>query len=247
MKYNLDVLKEDICAYVLKKYPEEAVLGIKNQNIIYYENIHENPVEHFRIDPIKFNQNIPDILIHSHTSNQLSLKYRSNVDPRTPSLKDMQTQDSLQIPFGILSSDGENCSDIVVFPDNDHPLIGRPYIHGVYDCYTIIQSFYWQKFGIELMSVPREYMWWNDGGVNLYDKYYQSAGFFEVSEDELRYGDMILISISSTENNHGAVYIGDNKILQHMDKRLSQEYSFSRWRNSMTKFLRHKEVKNHAT
>lgn len=240
---NLKIINEE----ALRQYPHEAVIGIKDEECIIYDNIHHDPENNFKVDTITFYSNVPDILIHSHTNNNHAPRNVSGyIDPRTPSKLDMITQDNLQIPFGIVGCDGENVSEPIFFPDFDEELYGRTYIHGVYDCYTIIQSFYKQKLNIELMSVAREYLWW-DGGESLYDKYYSDAGFYEVSEEDIQYGDMILIKLSCAENNHGCVYLGDNKILQHMNGRTSQEYSFSKWRSCMTKFLRHKDMdKNNA-
>ena len=44
------------------------------------------------------------------------------------------------------------------------PLLGRPFVHGVHDCYSLIRDHYAWELGIELPDFPRAERWWEQGG-----------------------------------------------------------------------------------
>lgn len=45
--------------------------------------------------------------------------------------------------------------------------IGRKFVHGSTDCYSLVRDFYKNEFGIELTDYARAEFWWNKG-QNLY-------------------------------------------------------------------------------
>lgn len=119
------------------------------------------------------------------------------------------------------------------------PLVGRQWCHGVHDCYSIIRDYYKDEFQIFIPDFDREYEWWLRGG-NLYLENFENAGFYEISFEELRPGDVLLMQIRSNVINHGAIYLGDDKILHHLNKRLSSREVFSgMYRKHTVKVLRH--------
>jgi proteasome lid subunit RPN8/RPN11 len=124
------------------------------------------------------------------------------------------------------------------------PLIGREWSHGVLDCYAIIRDWFQLERGITLPDFSRHDEWWLRG-ENLYMENFGSAGFTEVTRDRLQPGDVILMRIFSPVPNHGAVYLGDNQIIHHVQNRLScrEPYGIF-WRNRSTHFLRHEN--NHS-
>jgi len=98
------------------------------------------------------------------------------------------------------------------------PLIGRRFVHGVLDCYALIKDYYETILEIDIPDFDRENYWW-EKGQNLYVDNFQKAGFHRV--DDLREHDGIIIMSGSSTPNHAGVYIGDNKILHHVQHRLS--------------------------
>jgi cell wall-associated NlpC family hydrolase len=108
------------------------------------------------------------------------------------------------------------------------PLIGRPFVHGVHDCYSIIQDWYAQERFITLPDFERVDGWWETGETSLYLDNYIAAGF-EVTEDALlQEGDVLLMTIGRSRTvNHAAVYVGDGKILHHLYGELSRTETFS--------------------
>lgn len=99
-------------------------------------------------------------------------------------------------------------------PKGDDPIIGRPFVHGVWDCYGLIRDWYRQERGIELPNFERADGWWEQG-ENLYIDNYAAAGF--VAHDaELQPGDVILMQYQASVVNHAGVYIGDGMMLHHL-------------------------------
>lgn len=232
-----------INAETIKQYPKEAVIAITKGNAYPLDNIHSDPENHFRVDSVSFFKLNPIALVHSHP-----VKFGENpspdifmyYDPRTPSSADMSMQEQLNIPFGIISYDSETITDVLWFPDLDKELIGRDYVHGVWDCYSIIRAYYWQNYKVLLKDYPRSYDWWENGG-SLYTDNVEGSGFYEIKEQDLEEGDMIYMSITGGVESHGAIYTGDSKIIHHLAARLSCEDSYTRWRRKMTRFFRHKD------
>lgn len=103
------------------------------------------------------------------------------------------------------------------------PLIGRQFVHGVWDCYTLVRDYYSQELKITLPDYERQDGWW-EGDQELYLENFKSAGFKPVSTGspddlanfEFKVGDVVLMQIRSKRVNHAAVYIGDSKIIHHM-------------------------------
>lgn len=226
------------------RYPNEAVFVITSKGIaIELENTASDPIHDFEIDAEKFWSYEPKALVHSHTVLRGTPADLNNyVDARSPSGMDMQSQEAMGLPWGILAVDEDSVTDIVWFPDMDGEIIEQPYISGINDCYTLIQKYYWQNYQVKLKPMAYSPLWWKED-PNLYVDNYRDAGFYEVQERELEVGDMILIRIYGDVATHSALYIGDDKIMHHMANRLSTIENYSKWRSRMVTFLSHNKGK----
>lgn len=122
------------------------------------------------------------------------------------------------IDWWILGEDG----DIFHMPPTEGSvqIYGRKWVHGVQDCWTLVQDIYKTEFDIVLPNFPRIELWW-EKGFNLYEDNMGKAGFKPVNFMELQYGDMIVMCIGSHVANHGGVYVGGNKVAHHLTGRLS--------------------------
>lgn len=121
------------------------------------------------------------------------------------------------------------------------PLVGRQFSHGVLDCYTLIRDYYSRQLNIEIPDFDREFEWWERGG-NLYEENFEKAGFFEVKSGlkDLRPHDVLLFQIHSKVINHGAVYLGADVMLHHLNKRLSSREIFGgMYKKNCVKVVRH--------
>lgn len=96
---------------------------------------------------------------------------------------------------------------------------GRPFLHGLFDCYTLIRDYYKRNFGIYLpTNIQRNWEWWTQG-ENLYVENAKSFEFEEVTD--VKKHDVLIMKIGSPVPNHGAVYLGEGKILHHIAGRFS--------------------------
>jgi hypothetical protein len=96
---------------------------------------------------------------------------------------------------------------------------GRPFLHGLFDCYTLIRDYYKKEFNIFLpTNIQRNWEWWSQG-ENLYVENAKYFSFEEVSD--IKKHDVLIMKIGSPVPNHGAIYLGNNKILHHIAGRFS--------------------------
>jgi proteasome lid subunit RPN8/RPN11 len=121
------------------------------------------------------------------------------------------------------------------------PLIGREWCYGTLDCYALARDWYKQEWGLELSDYERHGEWWHKG-MNTFVENFGKEDFVSVGQDaEPQYGDALLMQIVSPVSNHVAIYIGDDLILQHLERRLSSRDLWSGYyRKNTTHILRHR-------
>jgi proteasome lid subunit RPN8/RPN11 len=122
------------------------------------------------------------------------------------------------------------------------PLIGREFAHGVLDCYTLLQDYYRRELGVELANFDREDDWWHKGQDLYSAANIEGQGFqlFKPDEVELQEGDLIFMQVRAPVENHAAIYIGNNMILQHLYGRPSGRTPYGGlWRAATRKVARY--------
>lgn len=121
-------------------------------------------------------------------------------------------------------------------------LVGRSFLLGVRDCYSIVRDFYFDNFGIELTDYARPKDWHSDI-ENIIRNVYEIDGFEMITDwkpKDLRPADIFCMSIGESEPNHLAIYVGDNKIIHHLYGRFSSDDPFRDFFRNTTGFvLRH--------
>jgi cell wall-associated NlpC family hydrolase len=104
---------------------------------------------------------------------------------------------------------------------------GRPFLHGLFDCYTLVRDYYKRNFNIFLpTNIQRDWEWWNKG-QNLYLENAKDYSFEEV--EDIKKHDILIMAVNSPVPNHAAIYLGEGKILHHMAGKFStiQDLKFS--------------------
>jgi cell wall-associated NlpC family hydrolase len=104
---------------------------------------------------------------------------------------------------------------------------GRPFLHGLFDCYTLVRDYYKRNFNIFLpTNIQRDWEWWNKG-QNLYLDNAKDYSFEEV--EDIQKHDVLIMAVNSPVPNHAAIYLGEGKILHHMAGKFStvQDLKFS--------------------
>jgi cell wall-associated NlpC family hydrolase len=108
-------------------------------------------------------------------------------------------------------------------------LLGRQWVWGITDCWSLVRDYYKQERGIELKDyertiTPEEFM-----KDPLFESYAWRTGFRELRPDEkLQTGDVLLMSILDSTLNHVAIFLGD-EVLHHLTDRLSCREPYSPW------------------
>jgi proteasome lid subunit RPN8/RPN11 len=130
-------------------------------------------------------------------------------------------------------------------PTCNAPYVGRPWVYGIYDCYSLFRDFYKREFGIELDDYERgEEFEWASPEWRMFEKNVKSQGFVEV-EAASQKGDMLLMQLQSSFPNHTGVLVkpSRNIFYHHLLDLFSEETVYvGYWAIHTNKVLRHKEL-----
>lgn len=224
-----EALREAVKQHAIEAFPAEACGFIMEEDYVRVENASADPENHFRVVASDFiTYKDARAFVHSHPeAGAFALRNRRpGFYPFCPSGADMQSQMATSMTFGIVVTDGEYAADPFFWGDFllDEPIYGRPFRHGVEDCYTIIRKWFWQEKGVKLPDFARDPDWWNTD-QNLYLNNFPGVGFRRLGNDEpLQAGDCGLIQLGTAAVkaiNHAFIYLGDGTICHHVPNRLS--------------------------
>lgn len=221
-------------------YPQEAVFLITPGECRPVKNIADDPTKTFRVDKRTMAAAVKRGLlavVHSHPD-----------FPDCPSEADMRGQLTTGVPWGIVATDGESATPIRWWGHDERaPLIGRGFVHGITDCYSLIRDYYAMELGIELPEFPRSWEWWRNG-QDLYREGFAQAGFRRIEQQEARPGDMWLAQLRSDVPSHGGIVLEHGLCLHHPSankpvdpERISRREPIGRWLPYITHWLRHEE------
>lgn len=238
-------------------FPEESCGFIVDGLYIALTNIARPAGEHVQND-----RDCPCVLCAFVVEDREYLKYAGRIQavvhshpngPAFPSASDMIHQDASGLAWIILTLDESRFGPVTVWGGDCpiEPLIGREFIHGISDCYSLIKDVFdlgrealaqqeidWPLAPISLPVAPRNDGWW-ELGDDLYQDNFGPAGFVEVSISDVKPGDVFLAKIRSQKLNHGGVLLNNNLILHHLPQRLSRREPAGIWARSAAKWIRY--------
>ncbi|MDE9492694.1 C40 family peptidase [Xenorhabdus bovienii] len=223
-----------IMAHAQSTYPDECcgliIQQHRRQHYLPCRNTALSPTEQFSIHPEDYaaaeDKGSIIAIVHSHP------------DATTqPSQLDIAQCDLSQIPWVIVSWPEGDIRTLMPI-EGIKPLIGRPFVHGIWDCYAIVRDWFRLERTIELPDFERTDSWWVRG-ENLYMKQYSAAGFV-ACRGELQTGDVIIMQVQANEPNHAAIYLGDSLMLHHLYGQLSKREPYhGYWQERTIITLRH--------
>jgi len=222
------------------KCPEETcgLIGVVKGKTKYVEceNIADKKEQHFIIKPSDYVKAEDSMeithIVHSHP----------NINPE-PSQADLVAIEKGVLPWLIVNP---RTSQHTITEPSGYiaPMVGREFSFGILDCYTIIKDHYESVLDIDMPDPIRTDKFW-ERGEDLYVDNFKDAGFVRVPFDsvhDLKVNDIILIMASSVIANHAAVYLGDGKILHHIQGRLSSIDMYGGyWLKHTWGIVRHKD------
>ncbi len=228
---------DDITSDAQERYPEESCGFVVDGKYVPKKNKADNPTKGFVIDGrtyVAAKKKGLQAVVHSHTRKQL----------KHPSEADMQQQIAMNVPWGVLWSDGDG--DILGpawWGDQleTQPFVGRPFIYGIYDCFSLVRDWYRVQHNIIFRDFARKADWWLLG-ENMYVDHFKECGFFQVSEQDLRPGDAFMSRFARGDTTqHAGIYLGGNQVLHHLISKSSRRDTLSSWAKYVTHWVRHKE------
>ena len=232
----IEPVLEDIKQYVYENADIEAcgLLSLERGRVRWNPcpNVADNPKHDFIIDPLDYKavSEKGDVVgvVHSHPG-----------ESPQPSVLDRAACDRLGIPWYIF---GENDEWIKLEPsENTYDLLGRPFVYGVYDCFTILKD-YFEAENINIYPYEYEWEFW-EKGKNLYLENFEKEGFKKVTDNSLQIGDLILMALNSDITNHAGIYVGRGKMLHHAPNRLSCRDNYNGiWKQITRMIVRHESM-----
>ena len=109
------------------------------------------------------------------------------------------------------------------------PLIGRHWVWGITDCWSLVRDWYKEKLGITLRdwdrpTTPEQFI-----KNPMFEKCAWRTGFRQLRpEEKLENGDLLFMSIMATGLNHVAIFL-DGDVLHHLADRISCKEPYNQW------------------
>ena len=198
---------------------------------IPFDNLSDEPDNCYEIDTQElYNRLInKDItcFIHSHINQN---NFRA-------SYADQIAQGESGIPYGIISLRNGSCTHCVFFGDGipTEPLLGRPFVYGVWDCLSLSRDYWLQEYNYELPDLPRSWCFWYKGEdmVDMFPK-----DIRQVPLKDIREGDFLMYRLQSNTINHLGVMGKGGKALHHFHNQLSNWFPIAHNRQHLVRAYR---------
>ena len=234
----IEPVLDEVQAYVYKQVDKEAcgLLAVRKGRVKFFPCVNkaENPKNDFVIDPYDYKAvaDEGDVIgvIHSHP----------NAVPE-PSPVDRAACNRLGIPWYIF---GWNDEWVKIEPQKESfDLIGRPFVFGVYDCYTIVKDYFATQDIHFRPDWDYEWEFW-EKGKNYYLERYAEEGFTKVLDGTLQLNDVFFMALNAKTTNHAGIYVGKGRMLHHAPHRLSCRDSYNGiWKQITRVVLRHENYR----
>jgi len=217
--------KEAALAHAKDQDPKECcglLLNIRGKERYHpCRNLSAQSDEYFILDPEDYikGSNLGEItaIIHSHPDT-----------PPVASQADKMSCEQTKLPWYIVNPKTETWGYYEPC-GYEAPLLGRPWVWAVTDCWSLVVDWYKKEKGIKLLDYERPTRIEDFTDDPVFERYLPSRGFRLLRPEEpLINGDVLAMSILGKGLNHVAIFI-DGDVLHHSADRLSCREPYSPW------------------
>ena len=168
-------------------------------------------------------------IVHSHPKTKAD-----------PSAADKVACEKSELPWHIVNPNTENWG--YCEPEGFKlPYVGREFVFGVVDCYTLVRDWYKQTRGIKLRDWQRPASSELFRQSPMFENCFADTGFVDTDSAEPEKGDLLFMRLDGCRGlNHVAVYIGEGKMLHQLQGRLSsRDYWDGYWQKVTGRIVRY--------
>jgi len=217
--------KEAALAHAKDQDPDEScglLLNIRGKERYHpCRNLSAQSDEYFILDPEDYikGSNLGEItaIIHSHPDT-----------PPVASQADKMSCEQSKLPWYIVNPKTETWGYYEPC-GYKAPLLGRPWVWAVTDCWSLVVDWYKQEKGINLRDWERPLTPEEFEKDPMFERCAWRTGFRQLRpEEKLINGDLLFMSIGSRGLNHVGIFI-DGDVLHHSADRLSCREPYNPW------------------
>ena len=187
-------------------------------SVLQVPNAAEDPINEFSIDAA----------IYAEHEQRVAGIWHSHLELAGFSPLDQQVLSTDNVPWAVycIADDSwHECDpEMRVFA----PLEGRPFVYGVYDCYSLVVDFLNKKRHIQLPEWERK-QWgeWNTPSFDPFDMEWSKYGK-PVTDKQYQAGDILLLNLGdhSGHTDHLGVFTDPNHFLHHPSGMVSRLQTF---------------------
>tara|TARA_A100001515_G_scaffold117692_1_gene99748 strand:- start:7183 stop:7890 length:708 start_codon:yes stop_codon:yes gene_type:complete len=178
-------------------------------------NIAESGFEYFVIDP-------DDWAECEDTGEIIGIVHSHPFEPPYPSENDKASCEHLGLPWYIYSPKTKEWHSLNPSGWKSNSLIGRSFIFGVHDCWSLITDWFEENKNIKINYTKRPKTLKEFMKNPLFVKTLPELGFKELEiKENMEIGDVLLMESAKNILGHAALYIGNSTILHHSLGKLS--------------------------
>ena len=169
-----------------------------------------------------------DYVKADETGEIIGIFHSHPIDPPTPSQADKVSCEDSGLPWYIVNPRTEQWGYLEPCGYKP-PLLGRQWVWGVTDCWSLVRDWYKENKNIELKDWERPLTPQEFNKNPMFERCAWRTGFRELRPDEkLIDGDLLFMSIMYPTLNHVALFFqGD--VIHHLTDRLSCKEPYSEW------------------
>lgn len=228
-QFFFDGVIRDALAHAKEVFPEECCGAVIREEYVRFENKADKPDINPDSNTLNsFVINDPSFYAANAAGDVQAVIHSHDKDPHA-SIEDQQQQMALDLPFGLINLVNRAVTHCVFWGDSlpVEPLMGRHFVYGVWDCFSLVRDYFRVKLGLLMPNVPREYGFWLRG-ESMFEKWFDSFDAEPVDKAHIRPNDILLYNLHGTRFlNHCAVYQENGLVLHHFENHVSQALPLS--------------------